>query len=156
MSFAQLLAVVDRAVQKHLDSVPVIYQSLAGTVEVRGMFDENYVLVDGSAHAGVEQVGPAVWFRLEDLPLHPDDDTPLLSILGKTYKVRERQPDGPVGGSIRLLLHVVDVAFELPPDGKAGSLASVGGQDPRGEQVRRAPGQDMRVFLNQLGWPLLP
>jgi hypothetical protein len=139
-----------------LDSVAVTYQSLAGTVEVRGMFDENYVLVQGSAHAGVEQGGPAVFLRIEDLPRHPDQDEPLLTILGKAYKIRERQPDGSVGGSIRLLLHVIDVPFEAAPDGKPGAMASLGGQDPRGEQVRRAPGQDMRVFLNQLGWPLLP
>lgn len=102
MSFLELVAAADQAVRDHLGGVVVIYTSLVATVEVVGMFEEQYVLVD-SGNGDVENLGPAVWLRLADLPLHPDDDEPVLTILGKSYRVRERKPDGV--GSIRLLLH---------------------------------------------------
>ncbi len=107
MRFPDLVADVDRAVQGHLGGVTVTYQPKVGApVEVVGMFDEAFVLID--RQAGVEQVTPSVVVRLEDLPVHPDDDEPTLTINGTPYKVRERQTDGSVGGSIRLLLHRAD------------------------------------------------
>jgi hypothetical protein len=107
MAFADLVASIDDAVREHLGSVSVEYQPESGdAVEVDGLFDANYVLVD-EGNAGVEQVGPAVWLKLDDLPVHPDDDEPQLTIAGKLYRVRERQPDGM--GTIRLLLHRADV-----------------------------------------------
>jgi hypothetical protein len=105
--FAELVAKIDRAVQSHLGGVPVVYQPEHGAaVEVTGLFDENYTLVDPS-NSSVEQVGPVVWLRLEDLPVHPEDDEPTLLISGTSYRVRERQTDGAAGGGIRLLLHKV-------------------------------------------------
>jgi hypothetical protein len=107
MAFADLVASIDDAVREHLGSVSVEYQPESGdAVEVDGLFDATYVLVD-EGNAGVEQVGPAVWLKLDDLPVHPDDDEPQLTIAGKLYRVRERQPDGM--GTIRLLLHRADV-----------------------------------------------
>ncbi len=103
MAFSDLVKRTDRAVQGHLDSVTVSYQPQVGpAVPVPGMFDKYYRLVD--RQADVETVVPAVVVRLEDLPVDPELDEPLLTIGGVVYKVRERQPDGDVGGSIRLLL----------------------------------------------------
>lgn len=104
VDFAELVRRTDRAVQNHLGSVTVTYDPVSGpAVQVPGMFDDRYLLID--RQAGVEQVTPAVVIRLEDLPVHPDNDEPVLTINGTTYRVRERQIDGAVGGAIRLLLH---------------------------------------------------
>jgi hypothetical protein len=125
----------------------VTYVSQLGTFPIKGMFDENYVLIEGSAHAGVEQGTPSIWLRLEDLPVHPDQDEPVLTIRGQAYVVRERQADVG-GGSIRLLLHVAP-----EPELKSGSAASLGfafgGQ--RTVHGRGSPVRDMRTYLNQLG-----
>jgi hypothetical protein len=103
MSFADLVERADRAAQDHLGGVTVTYAPAVGAaVEVVGIFDEVYRLLD-PGEAGVEQVTPAVFFRLDDLPVHPDEDEPELTIEGLTYQIRERQPDGQ--GGIRLLLH---------------------------------------------------
>lgn len=103
MTWAAHIARIDDAARRHLGGVVVTYASQhAAPVEVEGLFDAQYVLAD-TGRADVEQAGPAVWLRLSDLPVHPDDDEPLLTIEGRTYTVRERQPDG--AGGIRLLLH---------------------------------------------------
>jgi hypothetical protein len=108
MTFASLIANADRAAQVILGGVDVVYQPQSGaSVTVTGIFDDAYVAVD-NGNAGVEQVGPVVWLRLEDLPVHPDDDEPTITINSVDYIVRERQVDGTVGGSIRLLLHKAD------------------------------------------------
>lgn len=107
MAFADLVATTDRAVQDILGSVTVTYAPAEGDpVPVEGMFDENYVLVQGD-NAGVEQRGPALFVRLQDLPVHPDDDDPVITIASVDYTVRERQTDGSQGGGIVLLLHKV-------------------------------------------------
>jgi anti-sigma factor ChrR (cupin superfamily) len=103
MAFSDHVARADQAVRDHLGSVTVTYAPAVGdAVEVAGMFDAVYVLPD-QGHANVEQVTPAVWLKLEDLPTHPEDDEPTLTIAGNTYRVSERQPDGL--GTVRLLLH---------------------------------------------------
>lgn len=100
MSFADLVAAADRAAQSALGGESVIYRpSVEAAVEVTGIFDEQYVLAKGTAEAGVESVGPAVFFRLEDLPVDPDEDEPTLEIRGVEYRVIERRPDG-VGGIV--------------------------------------------------------
>lgn len=110
MGFADHVASADRAVHVHLGSASVVYAPLAGSPEtIIGMFDENYVLVDPT-DPGIESVGPSVWLSAENialLPVHPDDDTPTLTIGGTDYKIRESKPEG-LGG-IRLLLHLVTV-----------------------------------------------
>jgi hypothetical protein len=106
VTFAEQIGMVDRAIQSHLGSVKVQYRPAhEDPYEVVGMFDERFVLID-KGDAGVEQVTPALFVRLEDLKVHPDDDEPTIEINEITYKVRERQVDG-LGG-IRLLLHKVD------------------------------------------------
>jgi hypothetical protein len=107
VAFSDLIENTDRAAQDHLGGVTVSYQPLDGdAVPVVGIFDENYRLMRPD-NSGVEQVTPALFVRLEDLPVHPDDDEPRITIGGQVYKVRERQPDG-VGGGVHLLLHKVD------------------------------------------------
>lgn len=100
MSFADLVAGIDRAAQAVLGGEVVTYTAQGGTgVPVTGIFDEQYVLAKGSAEAGVEALGPAVFFRLEDLPANPEDDEPTLTIRGVNYRAIERRPDG-MGGIV--------------------------------------------------------
>lgn len=95
MGFADLIAAADRAAQSLLGGVEVIYQPVIGLpVTVEGMFDESYIMTD--------LLEMAVFLRLEDLPIHPDDDDPLITIATRQFKIRLRQPDG-LGG-IRLVL----------------------------------------------------
>lgn len=100
MSFADLVAQTDRAVQSALGSETVTYAPKVGVpVPVTGMFDEQYVLAKGTAEAAVEARGPAVFFRLSDLPADPEVDDPTLTIRGVAYRVIERRPDG-MGGIV--------------------------------------------------------
>lgn len=111
MSFDELIAATDRAVQDHLGSVAVIYAPLVGPPVTTtpsgdplvGMFDENYVVARSSLN-GVETLAPAVTMRIEDLPTVPKKDKPKLTILGKIYTVRTRETDGTIGGNVRLVL----------------------------------------------------
>jgi hypothetical protein len=94
MAFADLVEQMDRAAQDKLGGVPVIYQPAAGAaVTISGIFDALFVLAKGSAQAGVEALGPAVFLRLGDLPVNPDTDTPTLTIGGVDYRVTERKRD---------------------------------------------------------------
>ena len=105
MGFGAEIDRCDRAAQDHLGSVDVIYTPESGEpVTVVGLFDDAYTLLRPD-NSSVEQVAPAVWLKLADLPVHPDNDDPLIQIGENYYRVRERQPDGETGGSIRLLLH---------------------------------------------------
>jgi hypothetical protein len=98
MAFADLVEQMDRAAQDRLGAVPVLYQpAIGGAVAISGIFDALYVLAKGSAQGGVEALGPAVFFRLEDLPVNPDTDTPTLTIGGIEYRVTERHRDS-MGG----------------------------------------------------------
>jgi hypothetical protein len=110
MSFADLIARADRIAQRVLGGVPVIYHPASGApVTVPGIFDAQYVLVEGPTDAGtdigVESRVPAVFLRLSDLPVDPLQDKPILTIGGTDYRVRKRIPDG-IGG-ITLALWVV-------------------------------------------------
>ena len=99
MTFDELVAQTDRAVQAHLGAVLVIYAPQVGlpVEDVPGMFDEQYVLAKGSAEAGVETLGPAIFFRLEDLPVEPEGDEPTITIpirdVDVAFRVIERRPD---------------------------------------------------------------
>jgi len=106
VAFLDLVAAADRAAQDHLGGVAVTYEPEGGVaVEVTGIFDAAHVLPATQGRAEIEQVGPVLWVRLEDLPVDPDIDEPTITIAGTDYKIRERQRDG--AGSIRLLLHRV-------------------------------------------------
>lgn len=104
MAFSDLVATADRAVQDHLGGTVSYQPEVGDAVDVSAVFDERYVRVlEDQERAGVEDVGPAVWLLLEDLPVHPDDDEPVITVGGVAYRVRERQIDGM--GGIRLFLH---------------------------------------------------
>lgn len=103
MSFADLVAQIDRAAQRLLGGELVTYAPQVGApVQVTGIFDANYVLVKGDAHAGVEATEPAVFFRFSDLPVDPENDEPTITIRGLAYKVIERRPDD-MGGIVLVL-----------------------------------------------------
>jgi len=74
----------------------------AAPVMVRGIFDASYVRVD-VGEAGVQSAGPAVFYRVADLPQDPAEDYPLITIASVEYQVTEVQKDGQSG--VRLMLH---------------------------------------------------
>ena len=81
------------------------YVPLGGAaVPVVGIFNETSYIAD-RGEAGLEQTGPNVMLRLEDLPTHPDEDDPTLTINGVEYQVRHREYDGM--GVVTLYLHEV-------------------------------------------------
>lgn len=102
MSFDDLVGVVDSVVLETLGTT-IGYASGAGaTVQVRGIFDAAYVLVEAN-HTGVSSSGPAVYLRLSELPSNPSEDDPVITAGGVAYRVREAKPDSM--GGVMLLLH---------------------------------------------------
>jgi hypothetical protein len=105
MTFAGLVERIDRVVHSSLGGEAIAYDTSDGPpVDVIGIFDERYILADGTAEAGVETVGPAAFFRIEDLPDVLDDD-PTLTIRSVSYRVIERRPDG-MGGVVLALRRI--------------------------------------------------
>jgi hypothetical protein len=103
MSFDELVLLVDRAAQGLLGDGMVTYQPEFGApVDVPGIFDKQYVLAQGDPLAGVETIGPAVFFRIDDLPTDPEEDDPTIVIGSDRYRVVERRPDG-MGGIVLAL-----------------------------------------------------
>lgn len=103
MAFSDLVARVDAAASSALGGEAVTYAPAVGApVPITGIFDANYVLAKGTANAGVEAVGPAVFFRFADLPVDPENDEPTLTIRGVQYRVIERRPDD-MGGIVLAL-----------------------------------------------------
>ncbi len=107
MSFDDLVAAMDSTIIALLgESVPTTYTPLGGVaVPVSGVFDEQYVLANGSAQAGVSATVPAVFYRISALPADPIIDKPTITIGGVDYRVREKMPDGK--GGIVLGLHKI-------------------------------------------------
>lgn len=107
MAFADIVAAADRAVKGSLGGITVTYAPAVGdAADVVGVFDANYRLSE-QGDAGVEQVVPAVWLTLSDLPSDPNADDPQITIAGDVYAVRERQTDSM--GTVLLLLHRADI-----------------------------------------------
>jgi hypothetical protein len=102
MGFDALLAVADQATVKHLGG-PVTYTPGTGpAVEVTGIFDATYQLAQ-AGQPGVSSSGPAVFFRLADLPSDPVTDTKAtVTVGGRLYTQAEAKPDGKGGVLIRL------------------------------------------------------
>ena len=92
---------MDRDVMALLGGITFVYTpDGGGPVPVTGMFDENYLFVEGDpAHGGVETLAPAVFVRRGDLPTDPELDDPVLTIRGVNYSVVECKPDS-VGGMV--------------------------------------------------------
>jgi hypothetical protein len=101
MAFSDLVTAADRVVHSKLGGETITYDPAGASpaVSVTGIFDEQFVLAKGDGEAGVETLGPAVFFRLEDLPVDPEDDDPTLTIRGDAYRVTQRRPDG-MGGIV--------------------------------------------------------
>ncbi len=104
MGFNALLAVSDGFVTETLGEEVTYTPESEDAVSVFGVFDEAYVLVE-AGDSGVSSSGPAIFFRLSDLPTTPDKSE-TITRNGVTYRARTIKPDG-IGGVI-LLLHVDD------------------------------------------------
>lgn len=113
MAFADLVMAVDRNVQRVLGAVPVTYRPKFGPAvsttpsgaPLLGIFDDTFVLAQGSAEAGVEASLPTVNLILADLPTDPEVDDPTLTIGGVDYRIVKRAPAD--YGSIVLTLRKV-------------------------------------------------
>lgn len=113
MGFAEAVARIDRNAQRLLDGVPVTYRpkfgpavsTTPGGAPLLGIFDDTFVLVQGSAEAGVEARLPTVNLILADLPTDPEVDDPTLTIGGVDYRIVKRAPAD--YGSIVLTLRKV-------------------------------------------------
>jgi hypothetical protein len=107
VNFAAHIKRTDRAVQKFLGRDDIEYRPEVGDpiTGLRGLFDANHEIQDPIT-SEVEQVGPVLWIRLEDIAPHEPHttDNPTIVIDAVEYRVRTRKPDSPVGGSVRLLL----------------------------------------------------
>lgn len=104
MAFADLVAEMAAAQLDEFGEL-VTYTPAAGgpaAAQVTGIFDQGFVLVKGTAEAGVESIGPAIFLLLADLPTDPEDDDPILTIRAADYRVIERIPDG-MGGIVLVL-----------------------------------------------------
>ena len=109
MNFAADIERMDRQIQRTLGRKDIEYRPESGPLisGIRGVFDANHLIQD-PINSNVEAIGPVVWFRLEDIaPNDPRTDKPVIVIGGVEYRPRERKPDSPVGGSIRILLQLV-------------------------------------------------
>lgn len=113
MNFGAHIARMDRTVNRTFgESVPVVYAPAVGAPvstapggqPLIGIFDRNHVLIP-EGRSGVDSVGPAVSFMLADLPVDPEDDKPLLTIAGRTY--RPHATGDRDSSRILLLLHEV-------------------------------------------------
>jgi hypothetical protein len=103
MAFRDLLAVADRAVQKHLGGTVLYTPTNGGGVEVAGVFEAGHVRAD-AGQAGLTTVGPAAFVRLEDLPSDPEvDEGATVSVDGVEYRIHEPAKDGQ--GGVTLYLH---------------------------------------------------
>ena len=104
MGFADLVTAADDQVLDSLGKVSVTYAPSSGSpVVVEGIFDENYIVLEENEF-GFEQITPAVWLHLDDLPSDPDTDTPVITINGVEYLARARPRDS-LSLTVRLLLH---------------------------------------------------
>ncbi len=102
MDFREVVGRMDLSQVAFLGEDTAYRQADGTTVAVRGVFDEDYVRV-AAGQAGVESAGPMVFYRLADLPVHPDEDEPEIVIRGVSYRVTETKPDGQ--GGVECLLH---------------------------------------------------
>lgn len=97
MAFSDLAGMARRAALATFGEVVTYAPQVGAPVTPTGIFNAKYVLSQGTADAGVETLGPAVFFDISDLPGDPETDTPIITIRGVAYHVEERKPDG-MGG----------------------------------------------------------
>lgn len=103
MNFRALLAAADVVILTQLgeESLVTYTPSVGAPVNVRGIFDSAYVLVD-AGEAGASSSGPAVFLKLAGLPSDPREDEAHITVNGKVYTIRETKPDGADGVLILL------------------------------------------------------
>src|SRR5689334_19327848 len=102
MSFREAVGEMDAALVDAFGMLTAYTPQGGSPVEVSGIFERAYVPVDAGL-AGVQSEGPAIFYRLQDLPVDPATDVPSISVDGNTYRVTEVHKDG--DGGVRLILH---------------------------------------------------
>lgn len=98
----QMDAALIGALGKPAQSITYLPELATVPVPVPGIFDDAYVLV-AVGEAGVSSTAPAVFFRLEQLPVDPNGDDPIITVDGVEYSAREVKKDGQ-GGVVIVLL----------------------------------------------------
>jgi hypothetical protein len=117
VGFRDTLLRADNAARDLLGGVVVSYQAATGAaVPVSAIVDEMFSVQVPGAEMGVEENTIAIWCVVAELPAHPDDDDPEITIEGSdlnpvrerpvTFTVRHREYDG--AGSVKLWLHEKD------------------------------------------------
>lgn len=102
------MPVMDRQIVDQLGEAVHYAPSSGAAIDVSGVFDNAYVMVDAGGQAGVSSCGPAVFLLIDDLPTSPNpiDDLPTITVGEIAYQVREAKPDGK--GGILFLLHLAE------------------------------------------------
>lgn len=106
MTFPALLAAIDRAALDLLGGLVRYAPQVGEPVDVRGVFDTQFqhpLGLGGARPPGEVVVGPALFVRLADLPVDPTTDTPVVTVDGVDYRVREVHKDGQGGALLHLL-----------------------------------------------------
>ena len=85
--------------------VPVEYGRGSALVQIKGIFDANYVEVDPDTGAYVMSTGPMLCVRASDLPEGKALKGDLVTVKEVNYRVLEPKPDSE--GGIKLILQRV-------------------------------------------------
>ena len=85
--------------------VPVEYGRGSALVQIKGIFDANYVEVDPDTGAYVMSAGPMLCVRASDLPEGKALKGDLVTVKEVNYRVLEPKPDSE--GGIKLILQRV-------------------------------------------------
>lgn len=85
--------------------VPVEYGRGSALVQIKGIFDANYVEVDPDTGAYVMSAGPMLCVRASDLPERKALKGDLVTVKEVNYRVLEPKPDSE--GGIKLILQRV-------------------------------------------------
>lgn len=102
MGFAAQLAAADAATVKHLGGALSYAPTVGAPVSPEGVFDAAHAQVD-AGQPGVSSTGPAVFFRLADLPSDPEADTgATITAAGVQYRAWKVEKDGQGGVLLRL------------------------------------------------------
>lgn len=105
MGFGAWLASADGVAREHLGDLCTYRSGTGLAVDVHGIFDASYALVDPQ-QPGISSHTPAVFLRQAELPGDVVNDVAArVTHAGVEYSVREVKPDG-LGG-VFLLLHRV-------------------------------------------------
>lgn len=102
---------MDRQVLSHLNSGEVIsYRSsvlvsvvLSEVAETHPIFDATHEFV-GAGESGYSSIGPALFCKLADLTSDPEEDYEQARVFvnGTEYQIRDSEPDGKGGVTLRL------------------------------------------------------